>query len=256
MIFIAYRSNQLFDKYVPGLVKGLPVTETFIIPAGTSFSDVRAAAFAATERAQRKGAATILLDFTCTELSELRVSPEEEWPKKRFHKTVSLDYLFASEVDRQSPGSTVAQNFVRFARLVVDEKPVTTVVVVQESLGDHEFAGTNKPFGQFMDAKAVAWIVGQVKELFPKSAVNVVATLDKALESADDPATLVVCDRHCGVKEVMGKRNGMYGSYANWPYPAMLYMLPFESCAAHLAGLSRLDFTFDLAKMQQEILGA
>ena len=103
------------------------------------------------------------------------------------------------------------------------------------------------------ESERAAWIVNQLNILFPEATTQIVQTLAEALEHASDKETLIVLDRHCGIKEIMAQAGGWYRSLGNWPHPSMLYMLPFETCASNLVSRGGFDFAFDLELMRQKL---
>lgn len=250
--FVAYRNNDLYATYVPRLLEGLNVVGTFVVPRGTELETVREAATAAVEKAVAAGATGIISDETCGHIADVPV-PGDYWPRCRFGCHVTLDRLFAWQIENICPNNTIAENFAWFAKQVVGDRRVTSVVVAEDRIADHDLVGTDDDRQPFQNGARLEWMVRQLNQLFPNVAVKKVFKLQEALEFATDPEALLVLDRHCGIKEIMDQKAGWYNSLANWPYPSMLMLLPLETCAANLASAGTIDFEFDLEAMRNEI---
>ena len=193
-------------------------------------------AIAKAKQAKVDGATTILTDYTCLGAGRHEIG------KMFFQEEIFLDELFSIQVENCSSGNTMDDNFVWCAKQIADGKPIKSVVVVENCIGDHSING-RRP--------CIDWVKDQLTGLFSGATVEVVETLDEALVLADNPETLLVADRHCGVKKVMSREDGWYNSLNNWEYSSMLYMLPPETCVGHLINRGVVDFEFDLEEMRQ-----
>ncbi len=258
-LFVAYRRNTLFDTYVPSLLEGLDVVGTFIVPQGVAFDTCSEAALAAAISAQSAGAEAILVDSTCGGLAYRR--NERGLSVNRFRPHIGLDYCFSQEVDRLFPVNTVGDNLAWFATQVVANRQVAAVVVIADCITDHKLVGvdTHQQWG-WHNADLPHLIGVHAQRLFPAATVTVVRKLEDALLDAQDPTTLLILDRHCGIKKLMQAASSRkdddcaYFSLTNWPHPSQLMMLPFETCLGHLIESGQINYSFNIGMMRAVIL--
>lgn len=250
-LFVIYRDNSVFRNFVPQLLEGLEVVDTYIVPQGTKPDDVLKVATSAMERARENGANIIISDITCTNLAYKERSVG--YPTLLFSDIITLDFIFKSQISKWKPKNTMAENFAWFARQITKNRKIKSIVVVESQIADHRLAGSDDKNQLRKTSDRSEWIVNQLRAIFPKCIIRLVKKLPEALELASDPETLLVLDRHCGIKNTMSNKNGWYDSLDNWPYPSMLYLLPFETCAANLMSQGNFEFEFNIEDMRQEL---
>ncbi|MFC1644617.1 hypothetical protein ACFL08_01165 [Patescibacteria group bacterium] len=250
-IFLIYRNNELFQEYIPRIMEDFDVVGTFVVPAGVSYESIAEEAIEAAEDAKSKGAYLLVSDETCRGIA-YKPTLSDKW-KDRFKRSFcGLDYIFSRQIEEGFCNSTSVDNLVWFALQVVNGRNLKKVIVVQECISDHHYAGSDNCRRIPTEERSI-WVSNHLQDLFPEARIQVVGTLDEALPYASDPELLLVADRHCGVKDIMSQEGGWYNSLSNWPHECMIYMLPFETCAANLISLGSIDFRFDVAKMKEII---
>jgi len=245
-IFLTYRQNELFDKYVPQILDGLSIVGTFIIPAGTEVLDVKDEYSQKLSTLSECGVTHIIHDDTCSPWDFLSDSSLHEYR----NKIVRLDRLFSSQIYKWIGRQTVADNLKWFASCVANGKPVKKVVVVKKSINDHDCAGEediSHPRGM------QGFVAEKVGEVFKAESV-MVDTLKEALEFAHEVEAMIVADRHSGIKEVMPRSGKWYDSLSNWPHQCMLFILPFETCAKQLIDRGTFPYSFNVDEMRDEVL--
>jgi hypothetical protein len=250
MLFVSYRENALFNEYVPQLLEGLPISGTFIIPAETWPEDKGEEYITAFTNLQKNGVRGILCDETCNPMyfeNRDGMKSESRFSRGIYWKTISLNWLFQKEVEKWVGNNSVATNLCHFATEAAAGHKIQKIVVVKNSLGDHTLVGSQAPLANQRDT----WITSQLAACFNASTA-IVNTLAEALPHMDDESTLLVADRHCGIKKLMGGGAG-YNSLANWPKKCALLLLPFETCAAQLIGRGTFPHRFDIQSMQDEV---
>lgn len=241
--FIAYRDNGLYRRYMPELVKGLDIVDTFTIPQGTEFADMQEAAIRAADRAVSNGATCILSDWTC-----YRLTYAAKWDEPRFENKASLSSLFYEQIEKWYPDNTVADNFLWFGKQLIGQRTVKRFVVVWDHLRDHIFAGNDRQ--EMYAPERGDWLAGLLKEAFPEASVLVVRYLDDAYEFFQDPEALIVADRHCTKFDMPDLASDL----GVWPHAAMIYLLPFETTNSLLVNAGLCDRDFDIPAMQAKLL--
>lgn len=241
-IFCCYRDNALFREYVPRLVEGMN-TETYVIPEGTVFDEkAKADLTAAADAAVWSGCRSLITDRTCADVAICKC-PDAQLGLSgvRFRRYCFLDDVFSQTIERWQPQNSMADNFAWLSEHVVAGCTIQSVVIVRDNIGDHS---SNDP-------ESIAnWVRDQSLRLFPKARVSIVKTLHEAMVAAT-PVTLIIADRHCGIKELMDESCGWYHNLANWPGPGYLMQLPFETCAENLVSVGRISFSFDISEMRK-----
>lgn len=253
---VVYRDNDLFKRYTSEMLTNMDeinVIETFVVPRGVQVESLKEKTTAVIDRARTLGAECVITDRTCRGV----VGPDYS----KWTKVLSLESPFQEQVEKVNPDRTQAELFVWFAKTVASDSVIKSIVVVKDSIGDHSFVGkrddadrvpTNRVPGY--EDKLVSWVEKQLQNAFPEATTTIVDKLEDALALADNPETMLVLDRHCGVKEVMdSKKDGWYHNMANWPHQAILFMLPLETCLELLISRGDFEFEFDIAEMQEDI---
>ena len=236
-VCLIYRNNDLFQTYVEPLFQDFDVRARHVIPTGERFSDHEVCITETVARAAAEGASALIVDYACDGADKGRT----------INRRVCLDSLFVAQIMGANLSNTAEENFALHARLVVEQRPVTDVVVVASCIDAHPMVGTNA------SRPSIPWVVAQLQSLFPGVSVNVVDTLSDALRHANKSEVLLVLDMHCGLKHVMPNAGGWFHSGRNWSYKSMLFTLPLETCVQQLVSLQKIDAPFDMNKMQSEI---
>ncbi len=236
---VIYRNNDLFAQYVDAILKGHEVSVRYVIPAGEAFGDHENAILEDLARALANQAKVLFVDSTCGDVDR---------EGRMIH--IDLDGLFQSQIEKRHPNNTVEDNFAWYARQVVGERQVKKVIVVLNQIADHGFVGSNSGPSR---GNAAEWVIKQLHDLFPGVRVLTIATLAETLKQAEDPETLIVLDRHCGIKEEMPNKEGWYHAAHNWLHQSMLYILPFETCASQLASCGKCAEAFDVEEMRSAV---
>ena len=245
--FCIYRDNNLFSKYVPQLLEeGFEIVGTFIVPAGTDYDSVEEEAIVALKSMQGKGVKIIITDDTF-------------WKVARNHRPsgelVSLNYLFASQTREIVPEAASPEQLITwFAQQLTSGHAPRRVIVVKDCICDHKYISYELMDELMGDDERAGWIIKHFESIFPEAEFSIVAKLDDALSCANDAETLLVADRHCGIKDIMRKERGWYDSLNNWPYACRLYQLPLETCMENLISVGLTDFRFDVQKMRESII--
>lgn len=251
-LFVIYRDNDLFRTHVHRILEGLNVVGTYVVPRGIAFDAVRDEAIAAAEQALANGARLLVTDQTCSSVNSILTEGESR-PRNRFSRKSLLDYIFRNQIDAGHPKNTVADNVAWFADQVTGKRTVKSAIIVQSRISDHCWAGKDNTELPRSEAEKSKWLAKQLNAIFPDSDVKIVETFKEALEFAGDPETLLVLDRHCGVKEVMSREGDWYNSLSNWPHACMLFQLPFETCAANLVSRGNVGHIFEIEAMRNLI---
>ncbi len=237
-LFVAYRNNSLFSRFVPELLEGLEIEKTFIIPAGTSLQDVKGELTAACSNLE---STHFLTDSTCRPYNIGRVIKQNLSSKVE----IKLDSLFEHEVYIWTEGHNSSENIVWFTEHVSMGNEIKRIVIVRDCICDHGFGRSEED--------VVIWISEQLANRFSVQP-EVVKTLDEAMPFLDESETIIVVDRHAGLKDLM-KVDGEHGYHSldNWRYKSMLLTLPFETCAEQLISRGAFEHSFNIDRMRESI---
>ncbi|OIO48270.1 MAG: hypothetical protein AUJ34_03420 [Parcubacteria group bacterium CG1_02_41_12] len=253
MIFLAYRNNRLFQKYVPKIIEGFPIAGTFVLPAGTELDDKREEYINAVNSATEKGATMFLDDHTC-----MRYHYEEytggnlQWGEDEFE--IHLDWSFRSQIESWTGNRSAMENIAWFAKQVANSQPVNKIVIVVDRITDHSFAGDGgNDLRNCKKLETASRISTKMSEAFADAEIISVLHLEEALEYANNPCIMIVADRHCGIYQIAADAKHNYEEYGGWPYPCMLFLLPLESCAARLIDRGDFSFNFDCEEIREKI---
>lgn len=253
MFFVAYRENELFLKYLPGILEGLPIAGKFVIPQGTDLKDCKDAFIAAADAALANGATYFLTDGTCSGYHYMDLTGRRRIKgKESYQINIDFDGIFRNEIERWLGSNPTADNILWFAEQITTGRTVDKVVIVADRIKDHGFVG-NTPLTMGKTEEGLQEILSK---RFPDADVQIVKDLQAAMAFADEENTMLVLDRHCGIKELMLDERGyqIYTSLGNWKHASMLYMMPFETCADQLMERGTFPYRFDTEKMRAAIM--
>ncbi len=242
-IFVAYRTNTLFARYLPELLDGLPVVGTFVVPSGDQFvwgSQTHTNCKNAVLAALDKGAG-LLTDLTCHPYQRIGVDCKGS--------LAFIDKLFSEQIDAKREQSTSVDNLVWFAKELAEGRSLRQIIVVERSIADHDLVGSDNLFQMLSGtreqraAQRAEGIAGILGENFPGIETVIAQPADLLLCRIEDPNTMVVIDRHA-TNHVPD-----YGALRR----TILYTLPFEDSALGLIERGNLSWEFDIAEMQEKL---
>ena len=148
---------------------------------------------------------------------EYRINGQYYWDAE-----ISIDEIFRNEVCGWLGVNSVADNLGWFAGMIAEGRTVEKIVIVANRLADHRFEGEGSweyRFGAKHTPVLEQRMMDALGDKYPSASMEVVDTLEDAMVHAEEDTTMLVVDRHSGIKDVMQQE---YEKLSMWTRRSML----------------------------------